>query len=240
MNRQLPLEIRLRAGKRLQDYLPGENLAVMAALESLQNGRDTQVFIAGPRASGRTHLLLGLCSALEASARQAAYLPLAERDRYAVGLLEGMEQVDLIAVDDIDAIAGDSEWENALFHLYNRARALDKAMVFTADRGPAALRLLLPDLRTRLAWGLSFQLQTLCDRDKQALIVRQARQRGLELPSEAAAYILSHYKRDTGQLVNLIDELDQAALAAKRRLTLPFIRDYLQNAELRAATFHAS
>jgi DnaA family protein len=227
---QLPLALGLRPRVRLDDWIPGANAGVLAAARALLAGRERQLFVSGPPGSGRSHLLLGLCDAAERQGQQVGYLPLAETADLSVKLLEGLEQLDLLAVDDVQALAGRAEWELALFNLYNRARDRQVRLVFAAAAGPAALPLRLADLRTRLAWGLSFQLLPLDDAGRLTFLHHEAGHRGLALPEEAARHILRHCPRDLPSLRDVVERLDRAALAAQRRLTLPFVREQLRRA----------
>jgi len=228
VSQQLPLSLGLRPTKRLIDFLPGDNAALLAAMASVLSGNESQLFLWGPACSGRTHLLLGACAAAEDQGLQVTYIPLLQHEQLAVDLLEGMENLDLLALDDIQSVAQDPQWELAVFNLYNRARERTTRMLFAGDTGPATLPLALPDLRTRLAWGLTFQLQPLDDTGKQHLLAREAKQRGMELPEGAARYILTHCKRDLSNLIRLLDDLDRASLAAKSKLTLRFVRNHVR------------
>jgi DnaA family protein len=142
-------------------------------------------------------------------------------------LLEGLEQQALIAIDDVQAIAGMPQWEEALFHLYNRVRDYGHRLVVSATVAPAGLTLTLPDLISRLGWGPVFQLATLSDADKRAALQMRARRRGLELGNEVAEYLLRRCPRDMDSLFSLLNQLDRASLVAQRRLTIPFVRELL-------------
>lgn len=141
-----------------------------------------------------------------------------------------MEQLDLVAVDDVQAIAGDADWEAALFGLFNRCRDRGTRMVFSADRGPASLPIVLADLRSRLAWGLTLAIQPLDDRGRLELLRSLARRHALDLPDEVARYLLERTSRHPNDLVETVNRLDHASLAAQRRLTIPFVRDHLPSA----------
>lgn len=238
MNPQLPLAIGLRPVMRLGEFVVGSNAQPVAALQAmLDGGEQSQIFLGGAPASGKTHLLVGACEVWEreehgdrddrVSTGRSVYIPLCGHADYRPELLEGLEQHGLIAIDDLQAIAGRDDWELALFNLYNRARAAGCRLLLAADRGPTALPVRLADLGSRLAWGLSFQLQPLSDDDKLGLLQRQAERRGLELSGEAARYILDRHSRDLPSLLALLERLDQASLAEQRRLTLPFVRAQL-------------
>ncbi len=129
-----------------------------------------------------------------------------------------------MCVDDIDAVAGSGDWERALFALYERLRARGGLLLVAGRSAPAALGLKLPDLASRLAAGHVYALQPLSDADKSAVLRTRARSRGLEMSEEVASYLLARYPRDLHSLFALLDRLDTAALAAQRRLTIPFVR----------------
>ena len=228
MIRQLPLTLRLRHAPRLDDFVIGDNAAAIAALaHALQPDGERLVFLSGPTGTGRTHLLSGQCAAGEAKGLRCAYLPLRDHETLSPEMLPGLETLDLIAIDDVEAIGGSARWERALFGLFNRCRDQGTRLIFSADRGPAALPIDLPDLRSRLSWGLTLALKPLDDAGLLALLKSLAARRALELPDEVGRYLLDRGPRHPKALVALIDHLDRASLAEQRRLTVPFVRGHL-------------
>ncbi|MCB1926034.1 MAG: DnaA regulatory inactivator Hda [Gammaproteobacteria bacterium] len=229
MSHQLPLALRLQHAPCLDDFIVGNNQALLDALARTLDGAGEQlIFIAGAAGSGRSHLLLGQCAAAEARGRHSAYLPLGEHATLAPQMLDGLEALDLVAVDDVDAIAGDMAWERALFSLFNRCRDSRTTMLFSAAAGPALLPLQLADLRSRLAWGLSFAVQPLDDGGRLALLTALAQRCALQLPDDVARYLLERGPRHPSALVAAMELLDRASLAEKRRLTIPFVRSQLE------------
>lgn len=228
MSGQLPLALRLCPSQRLEDYVAGPNRQALAALHTLLAAPGfAQLYLSGPAGVGKSHLLAGLCSAAEQQGLTVAYVPLAQAAQLDTALLEGLEAMQLLALDDVHCIAGDPTWEQALFALYNKIRDAGHRLAVTADRGPAKLPMALPDLRSRLAWGEAYHLQPLADDDKLTLLSRQAALRGLQLAPDVGRYILSRAPRDLPSLLALMERLDRAALAAQRGLTMPFVRDQL-------------
>ncbi len=228
MSGQLPLALKLRPQQRLSDFVVGDNGQALADLTQLISAPGpAQVYLSGPAGVGKSHLLAGLCGAAEDRGLSAAYLPLADHAQLHPDMLVGLEQYDLLALDDVDTIAGHDHWETALFALYNRARDVGRRLAVTADCGPTQLAIALPDLRSRLAWGQAYRLKALSDDDKLAVLTSAAKQRGLALSLDVARYILDRAPRDIPSLLELMNRLDDAALAAKRGLTLPFVRTHL-------------
>ncbi len=224
LERQLTLRIGLRDSATFANFLVGGNAA---PLHALQQGEEPFIYLWGGQGSGRSHLLQAACHAEAARGGSPAYLPFTELLRTGTGLLEGLEQMSLVCLDDLQAVAGDRTWEEALFHLYNRVRDTGGRLLAAADASPAALGILLPDFGSRLAWGPVFQLQSLDDAGKLAALQLRARARGMELSEEVGAYLLRRCPRDMHALFELLERLDQASLAAQRRLTIPFVRELI-------------
>ena len=229
MTRQLPLALGLQHAPGLDDFIVGHNQAVIDALRhSLEADGESILYLFGPAGCGRSHLLLGQCAAAEQRGLRCAYLSLADHARLAPEMLEGLENLDLVAVDDVQLIAADKAWEEALFALFNRCRDLGTRMLFSADCGPGALPVQLPDLRSRLTWGLTLSLHTLDDDGRLQLLQSLAARRALKLPDDVARYLLDRTSRHPRDLMDTVARLDRASLAEKRRLTIPFVRQILQ------------
>jgi DnaA family protein len=224
---QLPLALRYPPDQRLETYI-GAPEGVIAQLRAIAIGaRADWIFLAGASGSGKTHLALSLCAAAEQAGRRAAYLPLlaaAGRLREALESLEGHE---VIALDGVDAIADNREDEVALFDFHNRARAAGVALLYTARAMPDGLPLGLPDLRSRLSQCVRIALPVLDDAGRAAVLRERAQRRGLVIDDAAIEWLLTHSGRELGALVAVLDRLDRESLAAKRRITVPFLRSVL-------------
>ena len=129
-------------------------------------------------------------------------------------------------MDDVQDLAENGQI--ALFDLYNRVRAAGGALAAGGDAAPAQLAL-RADLRSRLAWGLAFQLHPLSDAEKAAALREHARGRALDLPEDVIAYLLKHARRDMTSLIGILDALDRYSLEHKRPVTLPLVRDALES-----------
>ncbi|RCS31297.1 DnaA regulatory inactivator Hda [Rhodanobacter denitrificans] len=227
---QLPLALRWPHRQRFDHFHAGANAAALAAVRALalQAGAPW-VYLHGPAGSGRSHLLMAACQAAGLAGRRMQYLPLATlTDRAAA--LRGVAGSELLALDDIGAIAGDGDAEHALFDLYNRTRAEGNALLFAADATPTRLGIELPDLRSRLGACTRFALKPLDDDERRAVLKTQAAARGIELDDSVLDWLFARYARDLGALLDLLDRLDQASLAAQRRITIPFLREFLRDA----------
>jgi DnaA family protein len=215
---QLLLQLAPPPAPTLDNYVPGRNGAALQALRDIARGAGPErfVYLWGEPGSGRTHLLRGLAHA--ASGRKGLY---------ACGALEGSaEENKVLALDNVQNLsAGD---QVRLFDLYNRLRAARGALAASGDAAPAQLTL-REDLRSRLAWGLAFQLHPLSDEEKAAALRAHARARSLDLPEDVIAYLLRHARRDMASLIGILDALDRYSLEHQRPVTLPLVRSALES-----------
>lgn len=224
---QLPLGIKLRDEATFANFYAGPNAAVVAAVRALAAPGDTagsQVYLWGAPGSGRSHLLQAACHEAAAAGLLAMYLPLQEVLSHDSSIFEGMEQFDLLCLDQIEALAGDPTWEEALFHLYNRLSEQGGKLLIAGNAAPRSVGICLADLASRLGWGVVFQLYSLSDEDKQSMLQLRASLRGLQLSDDVARYILSRGARGMGELFEALERLDQASLQAQHRLTIPFVK----------------
>jgi DnaA family protein len=228
---QLPLALRWPRRQRFEHFHAGANAAALAAVEALAGEPDAPwLYLHGPAGSGKSHLLMAACQAAGEAGRGVQYLPLARiADRAAA--IRGVAGGALLAFDDLDAIAGEREAEHALFDLYNRAKAEGAALLFAADAVPTQLGLTLPDLCSRLGACARFALQPLDDAERREVLKAQAGLRGIELDEGVLDWLFARHTRDLGALLDLLDRLDQASLAAQRRVTIPFLRGLLRERE---------
>lgn len=228
MNRQLPLGLQLKASARFDSFVSGPNQELIEQLRTL-SGNPVASFVAywGARGAGKTHLLHACCHRAAGKNYPVACLDFLDCNELPPQLLDSWEQYSLICLDNVQAIAGNDAWEEALFHLYNRIREQQGSLVISADCAPAQLPINLPDLRTRLGWGLTYQLQNLDDEQRLQVLRLRAQQRGCEMPEETGRYLMKRISRDLPDLVSLIDQLDEASLAEQRRLTVPFVKQVL-------------
>ncbi len=229
---QLALRMWLRESATFANYVAGTSVGSNAQLvatlqQACGGGAERFIYLWGGDGVGKSHLLQAACHAATAIGEGSVYLPLSEPG-LVPEMLEGLEQMAVVAVDNLDAIASQRDWETALFHLYNRIRDQGHGVLLVAANQPLAVQpLTLPDLHSRLAWGLVFQLQTLSDAEKLAALQQRAHQRGFELSEDVGRYLLRHYQRDMSALFELLELLDQRSLAQQRRLTIPFVKEVI-------------
>jgi DnaA family protein len=225
--RQLPLAVELRDDATLDNFLaaPAVQPLIAALLRQAEPDGEAMIFLHGAAGSGKSHLLQASCHLAGAG---ALYLPLAELGQYAPEeVLQGVAALDLVCVDDVHSVLGNAEWELALFNLYNRAGQQNCRLLLAGNAAPRALAVDLADLRSRLSWGIVYQLAAADDEAKVAILRFRAAQRGLSLSDETASYIVTRAPRAMDQLLGLLAVLDHASLAEQRALSIPFVKQAL-------------
>ena len=216
------------------NYYAGKNAQILEELKKTVSGNGERIiYLYGTQGQGCSHLLQASCHFAHQQQIRSVYLPLKELRDFSPELLTGLEDYSLICIDDLQQVAGWPQWEEGLFHLFNRVYDANGRMLFAANDVPKLLNLTLPDLESRLSWGIVYQLQALTDQEKLVVLTMRADKRGMRLPDEVGKYILTHYSRHMGALFGALDMLDKATLAAQRRLTIPFVKEVLKiNKEL--------
>ena len=228
MKQQLLLGVALCNDSTFENYYPGRNAHVNSALrEAVMHNIHACIYLFGQEGVGRSHLLQACCHLATTLGKTPFYLPLHEIPFLSKEMFEGLEAMDVVCIDDVDCIAGNLELEEALFACYNRVRDAGKVLIVSSYALPLALSFVLPDLVSRLSWGLTFHLETLNDEEKKEALQFRAKKRGFELPDSVVTYILKRSARKSKTLFELLDKLDQASSAELRKVTIPFVREVM-------------
>jgi len=223
---QLVLPLRLADHAVFASFLDDGNETLVATLASLADREVGQgAWLWGAVATGKTHLLQAVC---DRAGDRSVYLPLDMLAAAGPDVLEGLAARELVCIDDVERVLGDEAWELALFNFFNELQETGSRLVVSASSAPRECGIRLADLASRMSRLPVFQVRALDEEQRVAALQLRARHRGLELPDETAAYMLKRSRRDMASLYGLLDKLDLEALRAQRRLTIPFVRDVLQ------------
>lgn len=213
---QLLLELAPPPEPTLENFFPGRNSAALKALRAALESGEPFVYLWGAGGSGKTHLLRGFARAAGAA---SAYFRADRAD------WKRAEKLRAFALDDVSRL--DPSGQIALFDLCNGLRASGGALAASGEAPPAGLGL-REDLRSRLASGIVLQLQPLGDAEKAQALREHALGRGLALSEDLIAYLLTHFERDMGSQIALLDALDKYSLQRKRPITLPLLKEGLR------------
>ena len=230
MTEQLPLQFEFRSNQTFHDFFEGNNQEIISHLQNSVAGQgELQIFLYGEAGLGKTHLLQACCHQAHLLKRSSFYLDLANPNLPDADILTGLDSLDLVCLDNVEAIAGKSDWELAFFHFFNQHRDSGHTLIISAACLPNEIPVQLPDLKTRLNWGLSLKIHPLADNDRISALNIKARRMGFEISPQVGLFILTHYGRDLSALWGILEKLDKASLAAKRKLSIPFLKQVLGN-----------
>jgi DnaA family protein len=225
--RQLTLGVQLKERATFASFLTARNGELVAHLQHLAaSSPGGATWVAGPHTAGKSHLLQAVCAATAPNQR-AAYLPLETLLPFGPTALEGADELDVACYDDVQVIAGLDDWERRLFSLWQRALERKATLIFAARENPVHVPFALPDLKSRLASSAIFAVRDLNDEEQIEALNLRAHLRGFELPPETSRYLQRRFPRDMRTLCEILDTLDDAAFAAQRRITVPFIREII-------------
>lgn len=228
MAEQLPLQFEYRADQHFSSFFPGRNQELIEHLQTCADNSGEQfLFIWGKPGQGKSHLLQACCQRASKQNHSAFYLPLSLDKFSNPEVLYGLESMDIVCIDDIHKLAGQPLWELALFNFFNRMRDNNKRLIISSDCPPTQIPVQLPDLKTRLGWGLTLKLRTLNDEEMITALQLRADTIGFEISEKSGQFLLTHYSRDANALWNLLHRLDHATLSAQRKVTIPFLKQLL-------------
>jgi len=204
--KQLLLDIQPAATPNFDNFVVGQNAEAVHSLQQALGVNDANrfVYLWGEAGSGKSHLL-NACTQTHFSC---------------------------VCVDDVNTL--DDAAQIALFNTYNQIReknsvnpAQQTALIVTGNAAPTHMNL-RDDLATRLAWGLTYQLQPLSDEEKALALMNHAHTRGMRLPTDVIEYCLRYLRRDLPTLIATINALDEWSLITKKPMTVPMLRQLLQ------------
>lgn len=220
--KQLVLDLGADQAQSLDSFEVGQNAELAHLMHQFagRSSREHFAYLWGEAAAGKTHLLHALAATpgsryIGAGAPDSAFTYSAD--------------VSLYLLDDCAKLSPQAQIE--AFALFNQIREHGAYMVSTGPVPPAVLPV-REDLRTRMGWGLVYQIHGLSDDEKIAALTHAADARGLTLSASVLPYLLSHFRRDMRSLSTMLDALDQYSLETQRPVTLPLLRDLLQQANL--------
>lgn len=233
---QLPLPIHQVDDETFENFYADNNLLLLDSLyQNFVEVRQPFFYIWGNKSSGKSHLLKAVSNHFLINQRSASYIPLEKSHYFSPSVLDNAEQLDVICLDDLQAIMGDPEWEMAIFNLFNQIREQQglfsqghkTLLLISANCPPQQLKIALADLRSRLTWGEVYRLDDLTDAQKMNILTQYAYNKGFELSDEVANFLLKRMERELQTLIGKLDLLDRASLQAQRKLTIPFVKEIL-------------
>jgi DnaA family protein len=233
--RQESLDLGLKPSQSLDNFYPGPNGAVLqmlvdwlSVIKGQAQVRPTPIYLWGEAGSGKTHLLKAVMNAAQASGLQAFFIN--ARDLNSMTTLDFDPRWQLMVLDDLHGL--DPAKESVIFNWFIHALlpkdGLYRAILVSGDR-PATDLVVREDLRTRIAGGMVCGLKVMSEQERREVLIQQANLRGLSLRGEVLDFMLARFSRDLSSLVGWLDQLDRYALQTQRPVTIPLIKDMLED-----------
>ncbi len=224
----------LKPGRRLtfSNFVADASPSAAARLEhAIFESKEPFVYLAGVADSGKTHLCSALLYASHDQSRFCHYISAHQFEGFSESdvrelLTQGFE-ADILILDDVHVFAGNQVYEESLFSLFNYFRTHGKQLVFSSRHLPRESGFGLPDLISRLLYGLTIPVTLLNEESKKKALVEFASERGMKLSEELVSFIYTRSPRNMGALIDVLDKLDHASLIEKRSLTVPFVKKTL-------------
>lgn len=230
---QMPLKIGLRDEACFETFVT-EQEALAVALSTLQNSLSkdsgSAFFLYGAPGGGKTHLLQAACRFVTEKAETSVYLPLADESLPLIpDVLAGLEQMPLVCLDDIEQMIGDANWELALANLITRSSVQGHVVLLSGNAPMNDWNIVTQELVNALINVVPIEIQPLEDRSEVVIALqRHSAKMGFELPLEVGNFLIKNFSSDLQELLAVLKILEQATLVEKRRLTLPFVKQVLQ------------
>ena len=230
MSIQFPLQFEFQANKGFDSFYPGSYPDIIEALHQLVSGAgERQIFLYGSKGYGKSHLLQASCQLAHQQGINSFYYSFDRRKLPTLDMFEGLEQMELVCFDDVDEISGLLDWEQAFLNFFEQHLENNHRLVVTALVHPNELEIKLPDLRQHLLEGLTLKLKPQADEESVSALIYKASHIGLTITPKVGHFLLSHYASDLPSLWILLEQLDKATLSAQRKLTIPFLKQIMEN-----------
>lgn len=227
MPKQLPLQFEFQSTQNFSAFYSGSNEEIVTNLQQIFITQEQQIFLWGAASSGKSHLLQATCQNANDSNKTSFYFSLDAKTLPPPTILDGLDNIDLVCFDNIDQIIENTEWEQAFFNFFNLHRDNNKHLVLSASCPPRYIGLQLPDLKTRMSWGLTLKLNPLSDEQRLHALIYKANVLGFEIPTHVGKFLMTHYTSDLPSIWKLLNRIEIATLAAQRKITIPFLKQIM-------------
>ncbi len=228
MPKQLPLQFDFQSNQTFTTFFSGSNDEAITHLRDIFTHKEQQIFLWGDAGTGKTHLLQALCQHCTQQQKSGFYFSFDNKALPDPAMLNGLEEFDLVCFDNIERVAENPEWEHAFFNFFNVHRDNNKHLVLSAHCPPKYLPFQLPDLKTRMGWGLTLKLTPLTDEQQLNALIYKANDLGFEIPINVGRFLMTHYAKDLPSIWILLDKINHESLAAKRKITIPFLKQIVK------------
>ena len=185
------------------------------------------IVLYGIKKTGKTYLLQSLCNYYADKNKLSLFIPLAEVTSLETSIFDSIESMDIICIDDLDAIKGFPEWEIALFNLINNSLISGCRLVFGTSQNPASINFSLSDLDSRIRKINSTEVFPINNENLHKAIKKISQFRSIRLGDKELNYLITYTERSIDSLINILNKLDDLSIEQKRKITIPLIKEII-------------
>jgi DnaA family protein len=225
---QIPFQFGDFQKNDLESFLTGDNQDLIKLIKLISNKEENhRLYLWGESGTGKSHLLQAACKQAADNELHVAYIPLKQISELSAEMLHDLGELDLVCVDDLECVAGQIEWQQGLTWLYNELRDNNHSMIISGNKSPTNIKLEVEDIKSRLGWDQVVQVKSPSDELKIEILKQKANARSFELSDEVIEFLIRRVERDLGSLIDILDKIDHASLAEKRKITIPFVKELI-------------
>jgi len=228
--KQIALPLSLDRQFSFDNFVSERAELILCSLQSLILGKgEIQVGLWGAASTGKTHLLNASADFARTNGVLMQIYDATQLLHCDAAGFEGFSNCDVLAIDNLDALAGNPEWEACFYQVLNRCRDGEYRLLFSTTNRPQNLPIRLADFRSRLQWGLLLQLPPIDDAEIRQILRKRARLLGIELSDEVISYLMTHHVRDLAEQIAILQYLDGVSLSQQRKVTIPLVKQALRD-----------
>ena len=225
---QIPFKFDNFKKRDFDSFFQGENKDLLYFLNTMIKTRsNNSIYIWGPQGTGKTHLLQAACKKANEMDWHVTYIPLEQYRDFSIDILDGLGKLDLVCIDDLEFIIDNIEWQQRVTLLFNEIRDNKNSIIISSKISPNNIKIDLDDLKSRLVWGHVFKIKAADDELKIKILKKEANERSFNLNDDVVEFLIRRSNRDLTSLIEILDEIDRSSLAAKRKITVPFVKELI-------------
>ncbi|MCP4430036.1 MAG: hypothetical protein GY806_03570 [Gammaproteobacteria bacterium] len=210
------------------NYFTDQAGFIVSSLKAfVEDSSENFIILWGGHDSGKTHLLNASAHYARGRSRGFQLYDADQLSELEPSCLEEFADGTILAIDNLDAICGNRDWESAFYYLINLCHQQKLRLLASLGSKPQDLNCVLADFQSRLSWGLLLELPLTDETDIENIIRQRALLLGHELSEEVICYLVRHYSRGLGSQLEILRKLDTASLSTKKKITIPLIKQVM-------------
>ena len=227
--RQLALQIQINERASLNNFFVSKkNNKTIQILKNILLGSDkgVQIFIDDLGSNGKSYLLQGICNDFSNSNNSSIYIPMQEAINLDPSILEGVSELNLICIDDIDLINKRRDWEIVLFNLINECYEKECFLLLSGSINKLEA---IPDLVSRIKKMETLRLEAINDDELLEATKAISKNLNMEISDKNMNYLINNSKRDIKTIFRTLSQLEKESLERKKSIGLNLIKEVIQN-----------